>query len=53
MTESVANVQVAAGAFAGFAPAGTAKPTLPATGPIVADPDRSPGKTSATSRRTE
>ena len=37
MTESVQNVQVAAGAFAGFAPAGTVKPTLPATGPIVAD----------------
>lgn len=28
MTESVQNVQVAAGAFAGFAPVGTAKPTL-------------------------
>jgi hypothetical protein len=38
MTESAQNVQVAAGAFAGFAPAGTVKPTLPASGPIVADP---------------
>jgi len=38
MTESSQNVQVAAGAFVGFAPAGTAKPTLAAGAIGTTDP---------------
>ena len=38
MAESVQNVQVAAGAFVGTAPAATVAPALPASGPHVADP---------------
>src|SRR5262245_12658068 len=38
MTESSQNVQVAAGAFAGYAVAGTAKPTLPAGAIGTTDP---------------
>jgi hypothetical protein len=38
MAENVQNVQVAAGAFAGFAPVGTAKPTLAAGAIGTTDP---------------